>query len=141
MEKCINDKNLMPKEQKVCCIRPKECKDQLILFKAILREDQRRKKHLCMAWTDYQKVSDSVTHSWIIKYLELIGINNKIILFTKNTMSSCKSIVLPYAEEKLIGTEDTEVGWGMFECDSLSPLLFCVSLIPVTERLTKVKTG
>jgi hypothetical protein len=56
-----------------------------------------------------------VTHSWIIEYLELIGINNKIILFTKKTMSSWKSTVLSYAEERLIGTEDTEVGWGMFQ--------------------------
>jgi hypothetical protein len=64
-----------------------------------------------VSWIGFQKVSDSVTHGWIIKYLELIGINNKIILFTKKTISSWKSIVLPYAEEKLIGTEYTEVGW------------------------------
>jgi len=97
-----------------------------------------------MAWIDYQKVSDSVTHSWIFKYLQLIGINYKLILFMKKIMSFWKSSVLPYAEEKLIGTigtEDTEVGWGMFQSDSLSPLLFCFSLIPVTERLTKANTG
>jgi len=54
-------------------------------------------------------------------------------------MSSCKSIVLQYAEEKLIGTEGTEVEWRTFGSDSLSPMLLCVSLIPVTERLTKLK--
>jgi len=32
-----------------------------------LWEDQRMKKHLYVAWIDYQKVSDSVTHSWIMK--------------------------------------------------------------------------
>lgn len=58
-----------------------------------------------MAWIDYQKIFDIVTHRWIIKYLELTAINNKIILFVKKTVSSWKSIVLPYAEEKLIGTE------------------------------------
>ena len=36
-----------------------------------------------MAWIDYQKAFDRVPHSWIIKSLELIGINNKVILFTK----------------------------------------------------------
>jgi len=56
-------------------------------------------------------------------------------------VSYCKSIVLPYAEEKLIGTEGTEVECGTFESDSLSPMLFYVSLVPVTERLTKVNTG
>jgi hypothetical protein len=56
-------------------------------------------------------------------------------------MSSWKTSVLPYAEEKLIGTENTEVGWGMFRSDSSSPMLFCFSLIPVSERMTKVNTG
>ena len=36
-----------------------------------------------MAWIDYQKAFDSVPHSWIIKSWQLIGINNKIISFTK----------------------------------------------------------
>ena len=36
-----------------------------------------------MTWTDYQKVLDSVPHSWIIKSVELIGINNKMVSFTK----------------------------------------------------------
>ena len=40
-----------------------------------------------MAWIDYQKAFDRVPHSWIIKSLELIGINNKIILFTKKVMT------------------------------------------------------
>ena len=37
-----------------------------------------------MAWIAYQKAFDRVPHSWIIKSLELIGINNKVISFTKN---------------------------------------------------------
>ena len=36
---------------------------------------------------DYQKAIDRVPHSWIIKFLELIGINNKVILFTKKVMT------------------------------------------------------
>jgi len=40
-----------------------------------------------MAWIDYQKVFGRVPHSWIIISLELIGINNKVILFTKKVMS------------------------------------------------------
>jgi hypothetical protein len=44
-------------------------------------------------------------------------------------------------EEKLIETEDIEIQCGIFQGDSLSPLLFCVSLIPVTEQLKKLNTG
>jgi len=39
-----------------------------------------------MAWTDYQKAFDRMPHSWIIKSLEIMGINTKVISFTKKVM-------------------------------------------------------
>jgi len=42
---------------------------------------------LSMAWIDYQKAFDRVPHSWVIKSLELIGINNKVISFNKTVMT------------------------------------------------------
>jgi hypothetical protein len=73
----MHGENLIPKEQKGCCSGTKGCKDQLIISKAILQGCKRRKKNLSMAWIDYQKAFDRVPHSWIIKSLELIGINKK----------------------------------------------------------------
>jgi hypothetical protein len=106
MQKYIHDINLMPKEQKRCCRGSKGCKDHLLISKAILLECKSRKKSLCMAWIDYQKAFDSVPHSWIIKSLELTGINNKIISFTKKTMSYWRTSMHLYTEEKLIEKED-----------------------------------
>ena len=80
----------MSKEQKVCCRGSKGCKDQLLMTKPILQECKSRKK--CMhGRTDHQKAVDSVPHSWIIKSLNLIGINNKIIYFTKKAISYWKT--------------------------------------------------
>ena len=75
----------MPKERKGCSRSLKGCKDQLLISKAILQEFKSRKKNVCMAWIDDQKASDSLSHSRIIKSLELIWIHNKIISFTKKT--------------------------------------------------------
>jgi len=98
MQNYVVDKNHMPKEQKGCCRGSKGCKDQLQLFKAILQECKSRRKAFCMARTDYQKVLDSVPHSWIIKSVELIGINNKMISFTKKTLKYWKGIMRLYTE-------------------------------------------
>jgi hypothetical protein len=54
----------MPKEQRGCSSRSKGCKDQLLISKAILQECKSRKKNLHMAWIDYQKAFDRVSHSW-----------------------------------------------------------------------------
>jgi len=41
-----------------------------------------------MTGINYQKGFDRVPHSWIVKSLELIGINNKVILFTKKVLEN-----------------------------------------------------
>jgi len=61
-----------------------------------------------MAWIYYQKASDRVPHNWIIKSLELIGINNKVIVFTKKAMTYRKTRVRLYAEDELIEIEDVK---------------------------------
>ena len=41
-----------------------------------------------MAWIDYKKVYDMVPHSWIIAYLEIVGINEKIQSLLAESMKS-----------------------------------------------------
>jgi hypothetical protein len=46
-----------------------------------------------------------------------------------------------HAENKLIETEDIKIQCGIFQGDSLSPLLLCICLLPLTEHLNKLNTG
>jgi len=45
-----------------------------------------------------------------------------------------------HAENELLGTEDIKIYCGIFQGDSLSPLLLCIFFIPLTERLNKLNT-
>jgi len=67
-----------------------------------------------MSRTDYQTAFDSVSYSWIIKSFMLIGINNKIISFTKKNMSYCKTSMHLYTQGNLTETEATEIQGGIF---------------------------
>jgi len=67
-----------------------------------------------MAWTDYQKAFDRVSHSLIIKSVELIGINNKVITFTMKVMSYWRKRMRLHTENKLIETEDIKIQYGIF---------------------------
>ena len=49
--------------------------------------------------------------------------------------------MLLHAENKLIETEDIKIPCEIFQGDSLSPLLFCICLIPLTEQLNRLNTG
>jgi hypothetical protein len=137
----MDDKNLTPKAQRGCCRGSKGCKDQLLISKAILQERKRKKKKkLCMAWIDYQKPFNRVPHSWIIKSLEIIGINTKVISFTKKVVGYWRIRMRLHAENKLIETEDIKIQCGIFQGNSLPPFLFCICLIPLTEQLNKLNT-
>jgi hypothetical protein len=46
-----------------------------------------------------------------------------------------------HAENKLIETEDIKIKCGIFQEDSLSPLPFCICLLPLTEQLNNLNTG
>ena len=74
-------------------------------------------------------------HNWIIKSLELTGINNKVISFTIYWRTRLQT------ENKLAETDNIKIQCGIFQGDSLSPLLFCICLIPLTEQLNRLNTG
>ena len=80
-------------------------------------------------------------HSWVIKSLELIGINKKVLAFTKKAMTYWKSRMRLHAENELTETEDIKIQCRIFQGDSLSSLLLCICLIPLTEQLNRLDTG
>ena len=94
-----------------------------------------------MAWIDCEKAFCRVPHSWIIKSLELIEINNKVISFTKKVTSYWRTRMCQHTENKLIETDDIKIQCAMFQADSLSPLIFCICLIRLTEQLNILNTG
>ena len=53
----------------------------------ILREVKMRKKNLSMAWIDYKKAYDMVPHSWILEFLEALGIDEGIRKLLENSMT------------------------------------------------------
>jgi hypothetical protein len=137
----LEENNLLPAEQKGCHSGSKGCKDQLLISKAILEDCKKRIKNLNMAWTDYQKAFDSVTRSWIGKSIELIGVNNKIVKFYKFSMEKWSTKLQLKTNQELIQSRLIKINRRIFQGDSLSPLLSCIALIPLTNELNRSKCG
>jgi hypothetical protein len=79
----FEQQSLLPAEQKGCHPGSKGCNHQLMISKAIYEDLRRRNENLSIIWTDYQKVSDSIPHSWVKKSIALVGMNSKIVRFCK----------------------------------------------------------
>ena len=53
--------------------------DNLLLDKAILEDAKRNRKNLSCTWIDIQKAYDSVSHNWLIRILEMHGLERTVI--------------------------------------------------------------
>ena len=137
----LSDNDLLSEQQKGCI---KDClgtKDQLLLNKAILENCRKRATNLWMAWLDYQKAYDSVPHSWIRKCLQLYGVSTNIEMFIADTMTKWKTQLLLKHQNGEIVLRDVKIQRGIFQGDSLSPLLFCLSIDPLSRLLNSKDNG
>ena len=133
----LEETNTIPHQQKRCRKNCRGTKDQLQIDKMVMVNSKRRKTNLSMAWIDYKKAFNMIPHSWLIECLEIYGAEENTIRFLKNTMPNWKTILTSS------GTRLAEVNIrrGIFQGDSLSPLLFIVAMIQMTGVLERMEVG
>ena len=117
------------------------CKDQLMINNAILENCKAKKKNVSTAWIDYKKAFDSVPHSWILRCLQMYKIHPVLIEFIEQSMNHWKINMTLVHKEGVLETGPIRIKRGIFQGDSLSPLLFTMSLNPLSIELNKTKYG
>ena len=133
----LQTNNALPFEQKGCRKHSRGTKDQLLIDKEVLRDAKMKKRCLAMAWIDYRKAYDMLPHSWILESLSLIKVAKNIEGLLKGSMKSWGTILTANGEE--LG--EVSIRRGIFQGDSLSPLLFIVAMIPLTLLLRREAMG
>ena len=133
----IENKNLLPEEQKCCRRNSREMKDQLLIDKAILKDCRKRRTNLAMMWIDYRKAYDFVPHSWILEYLDMLGIANNVRKLLDKSMKKWKLFLRSNGSDLW----EVDINRGIFHRDSLSPMIFFICMIPLSPLLKKVKAS
>ena len=88
-----------------------------------------------------KKAFDSVPHSWVEKSIELVGVNSKIVRFCKLSMEKWNIRLILRTKQEVMQSQPIQIRRGIFQGDSLSPLLFCIALIPLTNELNRADRG
>ena len=128
---------MLPEEQKGCRKGSGGTKYLLYIDRAVIKEVKSRNKNLAMAWIDYNKAFDVVPHSWIIECLDSFGVVENIKNLLVNSMEKWKVMLCSGNSE----FGEVEIKRGIFQGDSLSPLVFALALIPLSLILRKAKAA
>ena len=133
----LESESLLTEEQKGCRRGAYGTKDQLVIDMATMADSKKRRTNLAMAWVDYKKAYDMVPHDWILRCLELFAVHKSIRTLMAASMSQWK--VDLWSGRDNLGS--VAIQRGIFQGDSLSPLLFVICLIPITLVLRKAEAA
>ena len=133
----LESEKLLPEEQKGCRKQSRGTKDQLMIDKMVMKNCRRRLTNLCVAWIDYKKAYDMVPHSWILACLTMFKVADNIRnLIRKSTRSWTVELT---SGGEMLG--EVKIKRGIFQGDSLSPILFVLAMIPLSIVLNNMKAG
>ena len=105
-----------------------------MIDKTVLKDCRKTHNNLSIAWIDYRKAYDLVLHSWVNECMEIFGIGENLRTFLQKSMQQWRLSLTANVED--LG--EVNVKRGIFQGDSLSPLMFALSMVPLSLILKKV---
>ena len=94
-------------------------------------------KTLVMAWIDSKKAYDIVPQGWIINCLKVYKILYNVMDFMEKTMKTWR-VELTVGGRSLA---EAKIKRGIFQGDSISPLIFIIAMMPLNHILRKCTAG
>lgn len=89
---------------------------------------------LSVAWIDFRKAYDMTPHKWLYDMLKTIEAPQQVQKALQKLIPKWKTVIELVGEKGKIGIPIT-FRRGLFQGDSLSPLLFCLSVAPLSHAL------
>lgn len=114
------------------------CTHAHILDRALVRDATHgRKKEISMAWIDYAKAFDSIPHKYILSVLGVLKVHPHIVYTLKSAFRKFEVRYTLKSENRQLVSNVLKVKRGVLQGDSLSPLLFCIAIMPISYVLNE----
>ncbi|XP_045466652.1 uncharacterized protein LOC123675347 [Harmonia axyridis] len=141
VNKHLRTHNLMAPEQGGGRIKTKGSKELLVIDYIITKQARKKLRNISVAWVDYHKAFDSVPHSWLLRVLEIHGIDKGIINLLDFLMCTWRTSLSVRVGDEIKKSNNIEINRGVFQGDTLSAVWFCMALNPLSMLLKNTKYG
>lgn len=125
-------------EQKGCKRGTAGVQENILIDTCVVKDAITYKRNLSLAWIDYKKAFDSSSHQLILTLLEAMNVHPLIISALKEIMSNWTIKIVIGKGKEITTSSPIQYQRGIFQGDSLSPILFCITLFPLTLLLRKL---
>lgn len=111
------------------------CTHAQIVDRAVIVKAAAEKRELNAAWIDYSKAFDSIPHGYMQYILKTIKVHKYVLLAITSMMEkwTVKYCVGAGLEKQV--SRPLQVRSGVLQGDTLSPMLFCLAIAPVSHML------
>ena len=116
-------------------------KKQLIINKMLLEHSIKFRRNLSITYIDYAKAYDSVPHPWIIETLKAYKVSPVIVEFLQHAMKMWQIKLILKHDNGILEVPEIRIKRGIFQGDTLSPLLFVIAINPLSYLLNKSGHG
>ena len=113
----------------------------ILINKTVLEHAIKFRRNISVTYFDYAKAYDSVPHEWILETLKTYKISSVIIEFLKWVMPMWRTKLILRHNEGVLEIDNIFIRRGIFQGDTLSPLLFIIAINPVSWLLEECSYG
>lgn len=135
MNRYFTAMRILPEEQLALKSGIWGCTQAHVIDRVITADARLRKKNLSIGWIDYQKAFDNPKHKYLKWSLKKIGIPENLRFILKTLMGNWTVKYQGKQNGKTRFSSPLKVQNGLLQGDTLSPLLFCVAITPISHWL------
>ena len=129
--------DLLPLEQKALKAGCRGCFDAVTINSALAAKAKAERRDLSMVWLDFQKAFDRVPHKWIQTALRTIKAPREVRRAVRRVMPLWRTTLELHGPEEEVIRIPVNFKRGIYQGDTLSPLLFGIAIAPLSTALQR----